>query len=44
MVLKALWTAALFIDRSTETGSNFLSDEDLEDLVPFCERIEAEMG
>jgi Ser/Thr protein kinase RdoA (MazF antagonist) len=41
MILKSLWTASLFIERSPETGTNFLSDEDLEDLVPFCENIEA---
>ena len=41
MILKSLWTASLFIERAPETGTNFLSDEDLEDLVPFCEKIEA---
>lgn len=44
MLLKHLWTTAFFIERAPETGTNFLSDEELEDLVPSCERIEAEAG
>jgi Ser/Thr protein kinase RdoA (MazF antagonist) len=44
MILKSLWTASLFIERGPETGTNFLSDEDLEDLVPFCEKIEANVA
>jgi Ser/Thr protein kinase RdoA (MazF antagonist) len=43
MILKHLWTTAFFIERAPETGTNFLSDEDLEAVVPYCERIEAEM-
>jgi Ser/Thr protein kinase RdoA (MazF antagonist) len=43
MILKHLWTTAHFISRSSETGTNFLSDEQLECLVPFCEGIEAEI-
>jgi Ser/Thr protein kinase RdoA (MazF antagonist) len=44
MILKHLWTTAFFIERAPETGTNFLADEDLEMVVPYCERIEAELG
>ena len=44
MILKHLWTTAFFIERAPETGTNFLADEDLELMVPYCERIEAELG
>lgn len=44
MILKHLWTTAFFIERSPETGTNFLSDEELEEMVPICERIGMDMG
>ena len=43
IILKQLWTTAHFIGRLPETGAYFLSDDYLENMVPFCERIEAEL-
>ncbi|MDY6945534.1 MAG: phosphotransferase [Pseudomonadota bacterium] len=40
MILRHLWTAAHTIGRLPETGAYFLSEEDIENLVPFCEAIE----
>jgi Ser/Thr protein kinase RdoA (MazF antagonist) len=42
MILKHLWTMAHFVRRAPETGASFLSEEDLESIVPFCASIEAE--
>jgi Ser/Thr protein kinase RdoA (MazF antagonist) len=42
MILKHLWTTAHWIGRLPETGAYFLSDQSLENLVPFCEKIESE--
>ena len=44
MILKHLWTTAFFIERAPETGTNFLSDEDLEEMIPLCERIEIDLA
>jgi Ser/Thr protein kinase RdoA (MazF antagonist) len=41
MILRHLWTAAFFVGRLPETGAYFLSDDDLENLVPFCETLES---
>jgi Ser/Thr protein kinase RdoA (MazF antagonist) len=43
VILKHLWTTAIFISRGPETGENFLPDEELESLIPTCEKIAAEM-
>lgn len=40
MILRHIWTAAFFVQRLPETGAYFLSDDDLEKLVPFCEQLE----
>jgi Ser/Thr protein kinase RdoA (MazF antagonist) len=42
MILRHLWTTGQWIILSTEMGVSFLPDEFFEDLVPFCERIEAD--
>lgn len=41
MILRHLWTAAFFVGRLPETGAYFLSDDDLENLVPFCKELES---
>jgi Ser/Thr protein kinase RdoA (MazF antagonist) len=43
VILKHLWTTSIFISRGPETGENFLPDEDLECLIPVCEKIAADM-
>lgn len=40
MILRHIWTAAFFVGRLPETGAYFLSDDDLENLVPFCKQLE----
>lgn len=42
MILKHLWTTAHWIGRLPETGAYFLPDEYLENMVPFCEKIETD--
>jgi len=41
MVLRHLWTTAHFVGRLPETGAYFLSDDDLENLVPICDQLES---
>lgn len=42
MILRHIWTAAFFVGRLPETGAYFLSDDDLENLVPFCRTLESQ--
>jgi Ser/Thr protein kinase RdoA (MazF antagonist) len=44
MILRHLWNTAHFVGRLPETGAYFLSEEDIENLVPFCETIEADFA
>jgi len=42
MILRHLWVTSKWIQLSAEMGVTLWSDDDVDDLVPFCERIEAE--
>lgn len=44
MILRHLWLASLWVLLVKQLGLSFLPDRFFEDLVPFCEGIEAEMG
>jgi Ser/Thr protein kinase RdoA (MazF antagonist) len=42
MILRHLWVTAQWIGLADELGVGFLSEDFLEDLVPFCEKIETD--
>ncbi len=42
LILRHLWVASKWIQLSADMGVTLWPDDSIEDLVPFCERIEAE--
>ena len=44
MIFRHLWTTAHWIELSTDFGDTMLPDEYFDELVPFCEKIEADVA